>query len=83
MAQSSYNDLQNACGGRPCPSSKCSEIDSGKTDVLLANVGLVVGIAGVAAAGTLFVLSLPKHAPVSNVGLVLSPSGIGVTGWMQ
>jgi hypothetical protein len=88
MAGSTYNDLQSACGSGPCPSSKADEISSGKTQQVVANVGLGVGIVGLAAGGTLFVLSLKKHAPeqalsapaVRSAALVVSPSSVGVRG---
>jgi hypothetical protein len=78
MAQSTYNDLQNACGGGPCPPSKSDEISSGKSKQLIANVGLAVGIVGVAAGATLFVLSIPKSSSPSSAALVVSPNWIGV-----
>jgi hypothetical protein len=80
MARSTYNDLNGACSGGPCPSDKTGEISSGKTQQTIANVGLVVGIAGVAAGGTLFVLSLPKSTPGATTGLVVSPGWMGVRG---
>jgi hypothetical protein len=80
MARSTYNDLNSACSGGPCPSDKTGEISSGKTQQTIANVGLVVGIAGVAAGGTLFVLSLPKSTPGTTTGVVVSPGWMGVRG---
>lgn len=79
MARSTYNDLNSACQGGPCPSDKTGEISSGKTQQTIANVGLIVGIAGVAAGGTLFVLSLSK-GPSTSTGLVVSPGWMGVHG---
>ena len=80
MARSTYNDLNSACGGGPCPSDKTGEISSGKTQQTIANVGLIVGIAGVAAGGTLFVLSLPRSTPGTSTGLAVSPGWVGVRG---
>jgi len=80
MARSTYNDLNGACNGGPCPSDKSGEISSGKTQQTLANVGLIVGIAGVAAGATLFVLSLPKSTPGTTTGLVMAPGWMGVRG---
>jgi hypothetical protein len=79
LAKSTYNDLQTACGG-PCPSSKLDEINSGKTKQTVANVGLALGIIGVAAGAALFVLSMPRSAPASNAALVIGPAWIGVRG---
>jgi hypothetical protein len=92
MAGSTYSDLQSACGGGPCPPSKADEISSGKTQQVVANVGLGVGIVGLAAGGTLFVLSLKKSAPeqpaasgllpalAARASLVVSPFGAMVRG---
>jgi hypothetical protein len=80
MARSTYNDLNSACGGGPCPPDKTGEISSGKTQETVANVGLVVGIAGVAAGATLFVLSLPKGSPAGSTGLVVAPGWMAVRG---
>jgi hypothetical protein len=83
LARSDYDDLQTACGGGPCPASKQDEIASGRTKQTIANVSLVFGILGAAAGATLFVLSMPKDAPVSSVGLLVSPAGIGVGGRLR
>jgi hypothetical protein len=79
MARSTYNDLNNACHGGPCPPDKDGEISSGKTQQTLANVGLVVGIAGVAAGTTLFVLSM-KGSSSSTTGMVVAPGWVGLHG---
>ena len=79
MAHSTYGDLQNSCGGG-CPPSKEGEISSGKTQQTLANVGLVVGLVGVAAGATLFVLSLHHDAPGPSAAVVVGPAWLGVRG---
>jgi hypothetical protein len=80
MAKSTFDDLNGACHGGPCPPNKSDEISSGKTQQTIANVGLVVGIAGVAAGATLFVLSIPKGPAPSNAALVVGPTWAGVQG---
>jgi len=81
MARSTYNDLNSACNGGPCPPDKTGEISSGKTQQTIANVGLGLGIAGVAAGATLFALSLQqKGTPAPTTGLVVSPGWMGVRG---
>lgn len=84
MAQSTYNDLNGACAGGPCPSSKSDEISSGKTQETVANVGLVIGVLGVAAGVTLFVISMPKGdaapAPAGSSAVVVGPGWAGVRG---
>jgi len=87
MAKSTYDDLNQACRGGPCPSDKSGEISSGKTQQTIANVGLAVGIIGVAAGATLFVLSMPKSsepaapaAPPPSTALVVGPGWAGLRG---
>jgi len=80
MSNSNYSDLQGACPNHACPSSKSSEIDNGKTFQTVANVGLVVGIVGVAAGATLFVLSLGGKSAPATTGLVVGPSFVGLRG---
>lgn len=80
MAHSTFDDLNGACNGGPCPPDKSGEISSGKTQQTIANVALVVGIAGVAAGATLFVLSLPKGPAPSSAAVVVGPAWAGVQG---
>lgn len=79
MSNSDYSDLQNSCHPG-CPANKSSEIDNGKTYQLIANIGLGVGIVGVAAGATLFVLSLGGKSAPATTGLVVGPSFVGVRG---
>jgi hypothetical protein len=82
MSNSTYNDLKTACpaatGG--CPPGQQDKISSGKTQQTVANVGLVLGLVGVAAGATLFVLSLPPKAPVANAAVVVGPGFLGLKG---
>lgn len=80
MAKSTYDDLATACGGGPCPQGKADEISSGKTDQVIANVGLVLGLVGAGVGGTLFVLSLSGGRNGSSVAVAASPGWIGVRG---
>jgi hypothetical protein len=79
MARSNYDDLSRACAGGPCPPDKADEISAGRTNQGIANVGLAVGIAGVAAGTTMFVLSL-KKTPAANAALLVGPTWVGVRG---
>jgi len=79
LAKSTYNDLQTSCGG-PCPADKAGEIASGKTQQTVANVGLVLGVLGVGAGATLFVLSMRHGAASPGIAIVASPMWIGVQG---
>jgi hypothetical protein len=81
MDNSTYSDLKNACPGNMCPPDKQSQIDSGRTQQTLANVGLVVGALGLAGGATLFALSLsskPSTAP--STALVAAPGFVGLRG---
>jgi hypothetical protein len=80
FARGTYDDLQKSCGSGPCPADKKSEIDRGRTEQTIANVGLVAGLVGVAAGVTLLVLSLPKGAPAQSVAVVGVPGGVGLRG---
>jgi hypothetical protein len=91
MSSSTYNSLNTTCGGKAgCPAAASDRttvnnlISTGKSQQLLANVGLGIGIAGVAAGATLFVLSLRKR-PASDAGgpsadLVVGPTWLGARG---
>lgn len=81
MAKSTYDDLNTACNGGPCPPGKNGEISSGKTQQVVANVGLGVGIVGVAVGATLFVLSMPKSTADSGAALVVTPTGLKLDGY--
>ncbi len=85
MEKSTYSSLQNACPGNVCPPSKSGDVSSGKTQELVANVGLGVGIVGVAAGATLFALSFgggrsPGASQTAGTSLVFSPGFIGLRG---
>jgi hypothetical protein len=82
ISLSTYGDLQKACPGGPCPPSKQGEVSDGQTQKTVANVGLVIGLVGVAASATLLVLYFThKHAsPKPAAGLYVSPTTAGVTG---
>ena len=80
LAHSTYDDLQNACGAGPCPASRADEISSGRTRQTIANVGLAVGLVGVGAGATLFVLSLKTGTASAGAALVVSPAWMGLEG---
>lgn len=58
MSNGTYSELEDACGGSPCPSSQNSVIDRGQTEQTIANVGLIVGAVGLAAGAALLVVDL-------------------------
>lgn len=57
LDNSKYNSLKNDCPNNSCPASKKSAADTGRTFQTVANVGLVVGIVGLAGGATLYFLS--------------------------
>lgn len=84
MASSTYSDLSETCGG-PCPPDRQDDVDAGKTQQTLANVGLIVGAVGIAAGATLFVLSVTggsssEKDSASSSQLVIGPSYAGLRG---
>ncbi len=84
MSNSTYSDLEAMCKGAPCPSSLADKVSSGKTQQTIANIGLVVGAVGVAAAVPLFILSAGKKnaddAPPAEAGFVVGPGYMGIRG---
>jgi hypothetical protein len=57
MTSSKYSSLEKACPDKQCSPDQKDNVDSGKTYQMIANVGLGVGIAGLATGITLFFLS--------------------------
>lgn len=82
MSNSTYSDLKGACpastGG--CPPGKQGEINAGRTEQTVANVGLVVGLLGAAAGVTLFVVTIPSKSSAIRAALWVGPEYIGVKG---
>jgi hypothetical protein len=80
-AKSTYSTLQNECGAH-CTTDHSSEISSGKSAQTLANVGLAVGVVGVAAGVTLFVIggSGGAKSDAPTAALSVGPSWIGARG---
>lgn len=65
LSANRYSDLEEDCPGGICPSSSQEDIESGKQMQLFANVGLGVGVAGIATSVVLFVLDAKrKNSPV-------------------
>jgi hypothetical protein len=75
MARSTFKDLETQCPGRCADNSYVDKIDRGKTLQTAANVGLVVGVVGVATGVTLFIVGRPRRDPAVAVSL----SGGGAT----
>ena len=80
-SNATYDKLKEQCGG-PCPSSFAADIDKGRTQQTVANVGLGLGIAGLAAGATLFVLSMKKKPDTTQpqTTWLIGPGSVGVRG---
>ena len=79
LSNSTYGDLRNTCPQGCLPAHK-AEIDSGILQQTVANVGLAVGIAGIAAGATIFFVTIPTPAPRPPTALVVGPGYLGLRG---
>lgn len=70
LSNGTYSDVKAACGTSPCPASQASLVSRGQREQTIANVGLVLGLIGVAAGTTFLVLDLTsrKSAPAAAPG---------------
>ena len=84
MANSKYNDLKDACPSGPCGPGHEDDINAGKTDQLIANVGLGVGIVGLGVGTVLFFMSGKSSADeapsATNVRVNLGVRSVAVQG---
>jgi hypothetical protein len=84
MTNSTYSDLSRSCDG-PCPPDRQGDVDSGKRQQTLANIGIAVGAVGLAAGTTLLILSFtggssdPQSAARAT-RLTIGPGFTGVRG---
>ncbi|MGK3996887.1 tetratricopeptide repeat protein [Sorangium sp. So ce1024] len=85
MANSTYSDLAESCQG-PCPIDRQDDVDAGKTQKTVANVGLVIGAIGLVTGTTLFILSItgggadePQRSATSPE-LLVAPGYVGLRG---
>lgn len=58
LNNSKYSSLKDSCPNNSCPADRKSAADTGRTYQTVANVGLVVGIVGLAGGATLYFLSV-------------------------
>jgi len=82
MSKSTYSDLESRCpvAMRPC-SGLSDDISKGKSQQTAANVGLVMGIVGVAGGATLIALSFRKSkADPKPAEVMISPGYASVKG---
>lgn len=77
-ADKRYDDIKKACGNARCTDPSFNDkIAGGRTLDIVANVGLGVGIAGIAAGTLMVVLGGPKAAP-PPVSAWISPGSGGI-----
>jgi hypothetical protein len=82
LANGTYDDLERACGNRPCPPGHEGDISTGQTQQTLANVGLGVFAVFGAASATLFVISSrgKSSTPSTQARVSASPTFLSVQG---
>jgi hypothetical protein len=66
MNNSKHNKLQDQCKNNVCPPDLQSDADAGKRDQTIANIGLVVGVAGLATGTVLYLMSGKNKEQVSH-----------------
>jgi hypothetical protein len=77
LNNSSYSSLEDDCPDGRCPPGRNDDIDAGRRYQLIANVGLGVGIAGVAVGTTLFLLG-SKQSERPQTALRIAPGAVSV-----
>jgi hypothetical protein len=73
MANSTFKRMSDVCGTSGCSDAgQLSEIDKGRSQQTLANVGLAVGVVGLAAGATLIILGGRGHGSDSSATVAVS-----------
>lgn len=82
LSRSTYSDLEDSCDDDVCAPDRQDDIDSGKTQQTIANIGLAVGVIGVATGVTLFVIDSKRSTGAAPRRLVVGagPGSIDVRG---
>lgn len=83
MNQSSFDALEQRCAGGCSQADIQDDVDEGKTQQTVANIGLVVGAVGVAAAATFLVIELTDDDGATTAGgtrLRVGPGSVGAAG---
>ena len=84
MAASSFGDLEDQCPDKRCPADLAGDADSGKTYQTVANVGLVIGIAGLIGGTALFLLEpeidSEDEPPASALRFGVGPGSLRLSG---
>lgn len=82
MNDATYADLEANCPNDRCPANQQSLIDTGRTQQLVANIGLGVGAVGFAAAATFLIIELTGSSDDESAAasLVLGPGSFALRG---
>ena len=83
MSRSTFDELEENCPNKRCPPERADQISDGERQQLWANVGLGVGIAGLAMGITLFVIDEARAGGQSSgrtMKLVARPGGAELSG---
>jgi hypothetical protein len=78
LAKDRYESLDQQCDAR-CSDDRQDDVDQGRMLQTTANVGLFVGVLGLATGATLFVLGWPS-APEGSVQVAVGPTTASLTG---
>lgn len=81
-ASSRYDDLEKQCLGR-CDASRADDIAAGRRESAVSTIGLVAGVAGIAAGAALYAVDVsslrtwlaPSETSAATLELELSPGG--------
>ncbi len=82
MSRATFSDLEDACRRGVCPPSRADDIDRGKSEQTIANVGLVFGLLGAGGGAVLWVLDRPRAERGAGDGtrVALGPGTLRVVG---
>jgi hypothetical protein len=81
MHNSRYSTLEDDCPNGVCPPGRNDDIEEGRRYQLIANVGLGVGIVGIGAGATLFVLSAKRPTRErARTAVRFTPGAVSVEG---
>lgn len=78
-SRSTYASLKDACPGGACPPERLDDIDAGRRDQMIANIGLAVGAAGLTTGVVLYLLS-PSTAESERFTARIGPTSVRLRG---
>lgn len=78
MSRSTFSDLDGDCPNKQCPPGREGDIDKGKREQTIANVGLLIGLVGAGAAATFYFIETSREGP--RVGVGVGPGSVSLAG---